>query len=66
MSESSSMAWSFYREKATQCHHLAETAWQPEIRKSYEVLERQWNEIAELEDRRIRLAARLEPITVRE
>ncbi|MBI4367140.1 MAG: hypothetical protein HY543_10005 [Deltaproteobacteria bacterium] len=55
------MAWSIYREKAAQCHRLAETAVQPETRKSYETLERQWNAIAEWEDRRIDSAVGLEP-----
>jgi hypothetical protein len=48
---------SFYRQKAAHCHFLAEAALRPDIRQSYEALERQWNEIAEREDRRIYLAS---------
>jgi hypothetical protein len=44
---------SLYRQKADQCRLLAEAALRPDIRQSYEELERQWNEIAEREDRRI-------------
>ena len=50
------MAWSYYREKAAQYHHLAETAPEPDIRKSYEILEWQWIEIANREDRVINSA----------
>ena len=54
------MTWSFYREKAAQYHRLAEAASQTEIRQSYETLERHWNEIAALEDRRISTDSKIE------
>jgi hypothetical protein len=47
---------SFYREKAAQCHRLAEAALRPEIRQSYEALERHWNKFAEREERRSEIA----------
>jgi hypothetical protein len=47
---------SFYRQKAAHCHLLAEAALRPDIRQSYEALERQWHEIAERDERRIDLA----------
>jgi hypothetical protein len=58
------MAWSVYREKAAECHHLAETTTQPNVRKGYQALERQWNEIAEREDRRLGSAIRPEQSSI--
>jgi hypothetical protein len=48
---------SFYRQKAAQCHRLAEAALRPDLRQSCETVERQWNEIAERDERRIHPAS---------